>query len=41
MRSTFLFIFLALILVLPLVTPVGADEAIEISIVTMEIEGMT
>ena len=41
MRSTFIFIFLALTLVLPLVTPAGADETVEISMVTMEIEGMT
>ena len=41
MRSTFIFIFLVLILVLPLVTPAGADETIDVSMVTMEIEGMT
>jgi hypothetical protein len=41
MRSVLLFIFLALLLTLPLVTPAGADETVEVSMVTMEIEGMT
>ena len=41
MRSVLLFSFLALLLALPFATPAGAGETVEVSMVTMEIEGMT